>query len=31
MKTFVRWMGNKSKHLNKFINYIPNDYNELLM
>jgi DNA adenine methylase len=23
MKTFVRWQGNKSKHLNKFIEYIP--------
>ena len=27
MKTFIKWMGNKSKHLNKFINYIPNEYN----
>ena len=23
MKTFVRWQGNKYKHLNKFIEYIP--------
>lgn len=23
MKTFIRWQGNKSKHLNKFIEYIP--------
>ena len=23
MKTFIRWQGNKSKHINKFINYIP--------
>lgn len=23
MKTFIRWQGNKSKHLNKFIYYIP--------
>ena len=23
MKTFVRWQGNKSKHLNKIIKYIP--------
>ncbi len=23
MKTFVRWSGNKSKHLNKFIQYVP--------
>ena len=24
MKTFIKWQGNKSKHLNKFIQYIPN-------
>jgi DNA adenine methylase len=23
MKTFIKWQGNKSKHLNKFIEYIP--------
>ena len=23
MKTFIRWQGNKSKHINKFIEYIP--------
>jgi len=23
MKTFIRWQGNKSKHINKFIKYIP--------
>jgi DNA adenine methylase len=23
MKTFIRWQGNKSKHINKFIQYIP--------
>jgi DNA adenine methylase len=23
MKTFIRWQGNKSKHLNKFMKYIP--------
>ena len=23
MKTFIRWQGNKSKHINKFIHYIP--------
>jgi DNA adenine methylase len=23
MKTFIKWQGNKSKHLNKFIKYIP--------
>ena len=23
MKTFINWQGNKSKHINKFINYIP--------
>lgn len=23
MRTFIRWQGNKSKHLNKFIDYIP--------
>ena len=27
MRTFVRWMGNKSKHLNKFIQYVPDEYN----
>lgn len=25
MKTFIRWQGNKSKHINKFIKYIPDD------
>lgn len=24
MKTFIRWQGNKSQHINKFIKYIPN-------
>ena len=23
MKTFIKWQGNKSKHINKFIEYIP--------
>jgi len=23
MKTFIKWQGNKSKHINKFIKYIP--------
>jgi DNA adenine methylase len=23
MKTFIRWQGNKSQHINKFIDYIP--------
>ena len=23
MKTFIRWQGNKSKHINKFIQYVP--------
>jgi len=23
MKTFIKWQGNKSKHINKFIQYIP--------
>lgn len=23
MKTFIRWQGNKSKHINKFIEYVP--------
>ena len=23
MKTFIKWQGNKSKHINKFIDYIP--------
>jgi DNA adenine methylase len=23
MKTFIRWQGNKSQHINKFIQYIP--------
>ena len=23
MKTFIRWQGNKSSHINKFIKYIP--------
>ena len=27
MRTFIKWMGNKSKHLNKIIKYIPEDYN----
>jgi DNA adenine methylase len=27
MKTFIKWQGNKSKHLNKFIQYVPEEYN----
>jgi DNA adenine methylase len=27
LKTFVRWSGNKSKHLRHIIPYVPNDYN----
>ena len=27
MKTFIKWQGNKSKHLNKFIQYVPDEYN----
>jgi DNA adenine methylase len=27
MRTFIKWQGNKSKHINKFIKYIPNEYN----
>jgi DNA adenine methylase len=27
MRTFIKWMGNKSKHLNKFIQYVPDEYN----
>ena len=23
MKTFIKWQGNKSKHINKFIQYVP--------
>jgi site-specific DNA-adenine methylase len=23
MKTFIKWQGNKSKHINKFIEYFP--------
>jgi DNA adenine methylase len=23
MKTFIKWSGNKSKHINKFIDYLP--------
>jgi DNA adenine methylase len=23
MRTFISWQGNKSKHINKFIKYIP--------
>lgn len=27
LKTFIRWMGNKSKHLRHILPYIPDDYN----
>jgi DNA adenine methylase len=27
LKTFIRWMGNKSKHLRHIIPYIPDEYN----
>lgn len=27
MKTFIKWQGNKSKHINKFVNYFPKEYN----
>jgi DNA adenine methylase len=27
MKTFIKWSGNKSKHILKFKNYIPTEYN----
>ena len=27
LKTFVRWPGNKTKHLKKILKYIPDDYN----
>lgn len=27
MKTFIKWQGNKTKHINKFIEYIPKEYN----
>jgi DNA adenine methylase len=27
MKTFIRWQGNKSKHINKIIKYIPDNFN----
>ncbi len=27
MRTFINWSGNKSKHINKFIKYIPKEYN----
>ncbi len=27
MRTFIRWQGNKTKHINKFIKYFPTDYN----
>ena len=30
MKTFVRWQGNKSKHLKHIIQYIPDKYNKYI-
>ncbi len=27
MKTFIKWSGNKSRHINKFIKYFPKEYN----
>ena len=27
MKTFIRWPGNKSKHVNKILPFIPNTFN----
>ena len=27
LKTFIKWSGNKSKHLNKILPYIPSEYN----
>ena len=27
MKTFIKWSGNKSKHINKFKEYIPKEFN----
>lgn len=27
MKTFIKWQGNKSRHVNKIIKYIPEDIN----
>ena len=27
MKTFIKWSGNKSKHLNKIISYVPTEFN----
>ncbi len=27
MRTFIKWPGNKSKHINKFIKYFPKEYN----
>jgi len=26
MRTFIKWQGNKSKHINKFIKYIPEEF-----
>lgn len=26
MRTFIKWSGNKSKHVNKIINYLPSQY-----
>ena len=28
MKTFIKWSGNKSKHINKFEKYLPNELYE---
>ena len=30
MKTFVKWQGNKSKHLKHIIKYIPDEYNKYI-
>jgi DNA adenine methylase len=27
LKTFIKWSGNKSKHLNKILPYVPDEYN----
>jgi DNA adenine methylase len=30
MKTFLKWQGNKSKHLKHIIKYIPDEYNKYI-
>ena len=27
MKSFIRWMGNKQKHIRHFLPFIPSEYN----